>query len=134
MGYAVGDQITSDGSIRHIGYGVPATCNHPGCGASIDRGMAPACHGPGADDVDPAEVDFLPGEGCGMYFRGQHGAEGTCERCAKHLAPFDPTPDSLEWATHVLTDDSWEQWRREEPAWAERMRQILRNHHLAVPR
>lgn len=128
MGYAVGDHTTSDGSRRHIGYGVPATCDHPGCGASIDRGMGYACHGPrltDLDEIDAAEGDFLPGEGCGMYFCGQHGAEGTCERCQKHEHPFPPTLDTIEWATHVLTDDSWERWRREEPAWVERMRAIV---------
>lgn len=25
---------------RDIGYGVPATCDHPGCGAKIDRGLS----------------------------------------------------------------------------------------------
>ena len=30
---------------RDIGYGVPATCDQPGCGADIDRGLAFVCGG-----------------------------------------------------------------------------------------
>jgi hypothetical protein len=36
---------------REIGYGVEATCEHPGCTKGIDRGLAYACGGMhGADE------------------------------------------------------------------------------------
>ena len=40
-------------------------------------------------------------------------------------APFEATPDTVEWAEHVLTDESWEQWRQEEPEQVARMRRAL---------
>ena len=106
MGYGV---YFRDG--RWAGYGVPATCDHPGCEASIDRGMAYICGGePGAD------------KGCGLFFCGDHLWIGItdddpqmCERCCDEEPPFDPTPDTPEWVAHMLTDESWEQWRTENP-------------------
>lgn len=106
MGYAV---YNIDG--RWCGYGVPATCDQPGCGASIDRGMAYIC----GDEPRPEK-------GCGLYFCSDHlwiGREDDepqmCERCCDDEPPFDPTPDTAEWVTHVLSDDSWHQWRTENP-------------------
>ena len=37
MSWAVGFDSQWD---RDIGYGVPAYCDHPGCGKEIDRGLA----------------------------------------------------------------------------------------------
>ena len=108
---------------RHIGYGVPATCDHPGCGASIDRGLSYACGSGVVGQVD----------NCGLFFCGQHlahfveagdGGEWVCERCANDEKAFDPTPDTVEWARHVLTDGSWAEWRESEPEWAAAMRAI----------
>lgn len=133
MGWAVGRD--SDRR-RHIGYGVPATCDHPGCPEGIDRGMAYRCGEYGEDD------------GCGLYFCDEHRTwayindgeddhptrQGEyCERCvgfdpedgSTWLDPFEPSPDTREWAEHVLTDDSWAQWRDEEPEWADRMRELV---------
>jgi hypothetical protein len=106
---------------RDVGYGVPATCDQPGCGAVIDRGLGYVCGG-----------DVYGGEhGCGLYFCEEHNWHGTdgpyqrCERCAAGLQPFEPTPDVLEWINHKLTDESWARWRTDYPEVVERYRKEL---------
>lgn len=49
---------------RDVGYGVPATCDHPGCQKLIDRGLAYVCGGQpyGGDD------------GCDLFFCEDHSA------------------------------------------------------------
>lgn len=116
MGWAVGyDEHWQ----RWVGYGVPATCDHPGCGAAIDRGLGCVCGG------EP----FGGEHGCGLCFCEQHliytDKSIVCERCEQGRAPFEATPDTVEWAEHVLTDESWEQWRQEEPEQVARMRRAL---------
>ena len=113
MGWAVGDDPNRE---RHIGYGVPATCDHPACGASINRGIAYACGGGLMGSVD----------NCGLFFCSDHLAfpiedEWCCERCANDHDPFDPSPETAEWARFVTSDDSWAEWRAHEQAWAARM-------------
>ena len=44
MGYACYER-----NGRDQGYGVPAKCDHPGCDADIDRGIAYACGGEPTD-------------------------------------------------------------------------------------
>jgi len=103
MGWSIG---YDENWKRDIGYGVPATCDHPGCGKEIDRGLAYVCGGEpyGGDD------------GCGLYFCDEHmTALGVCEQCAAALPPFEPTPDTPEWVQWKLTDESWQQWRDEHP-------------------
>jgi hypothetical protein len=48
------------------------------------------------------------------------GRRPVCERCASNEPPFDPKPDIKEWVLHKLTDPSWEQWRVDNPDWAEK--------------
>lgn len=103
MGWSVG---LSDG--RWIGYGVPAICDQPDCGASIDRGLSYLC-----GDGD---------KGCGLFFCYEHvtiatsdGDPQMCERCDDEKPPFEPTADTPEWIEHMLHDESWEQWRNENP-------------------
>lgn len=93
---------------RDIGYGVPAFCDHPDCQETIDRGLAYVCCG---------EKPYGGEEGCGLYFCGKHSTAGDhlCERCAAGLLPFDGKPDHPEWIKHKLTDESWQQWRDENP-------------------
>ncbi len=96
---------------RWCGYGVPAICDQPGCGASIDRGLAYRCgEEPGSE------------KGCGLFFCSHHlyineidDVVQMCERCCRSEPPFDPTPDVAEWVQHMLTDESWAQWRDENP-------------------
>lgn len=94
---------------RWVGYGVPATCDHPGCGKKIDRGLSYVCGG-----------DVMGGErGCGLYFCYEHLVMSArlpqlCERCVKRKKPFEPTPDTYEWIHHMHTDPSWAEWRKEQ--------------------
>lgn len=97
---------------RDIGYGVPATCDHPGCGKTIDRGLPYVCGG------EPYGGEH----GCGLYFCDDHlllpmdgGASQVCDRCHDGDNPFEPTPDRPEWIRHKLTHESWKQWRDENP-------------------
>lgn len=121
MGWSVGYDSSWG---RDIGYGVPATCDFPGCGAEIDRGLSFVC------GSDPMGGEY----GCGLYFCGIHlwlvainpttglidrndGIEYKsvylCWRCVEEEPPFEPTPDTAEWTRHKMTDPSWAEWRRE---------------------
>lgn len=95
---------------RDIGYGVPAICDHPECDAEIDRGLSYVCGG------QPYGGEY----GCGLYFCDEHlliGDNATiCHRCVEDGEPFTPKPDALKWIQHKLTDESWRQWREENPA------------------
>ncbi|WP_037161027.1 hypothetical protein [Rhodococcoides fascians] len=112
MGWAVGEDRNRQ---RHIGYGVPALCDHPGCETRIDRGFAYACGG------DPFEH-------CGLFFCLPHldhynddADNYVCERCANDQPPFEPSPDVPDWVDHVATDKTWATWRSENPEWLRRM-------------
>jgi hypothetical protein len=93
---------------RDIGYGVPATCDHPGCVELIDRGLSYVCGG----------APYGGERGCGLYFCSKHlfmsaRLPQLCARCKRNRQPFDLTPDVPEWMRHKLTDPSWRQWRKE---------------------
>ena len=115
MGWSIGYDTNWK---RDIGYGVPATCDHPGCGAEIDRGLSYVCGG------QPYGGEW----GCGLYFCEKHlnlfvggGREKRptqlCSRCDHKTpkSPFTPTPDHPDWIRHKLTDESWATWRAENP-------------------
>ena len=121
MGWAVGQDRDRR---RHIGYGVPATCDHPGCGAAIDRGLGYACGGGVVGTVENCGLFFCPDHLRYSIEDGEGRRQDVCDRCANDEPPFDPTPDTAEWARHVLTDDSWAQWRAENPEWAADMRAL----------
>lgn len=117
MGWSIGYDSKWD---RDIGYGVPATCDHPGCDAEIDRGLAYVCGGEpfGGDD------------GCGLFFCAEHLYLGVthpqlCERCCDGEPAFDPKPDRKEWIEWKLTDESWSQWRKKNPELVEGIRKAL---------
>lgn len=98
---------------RDVGYGVPAFCDHPGCGEKIDRGLGYVCGG------EPYGGDW----GCGLYFCSRHlyhhQFRGTqrgafyCKRCITYKPPYTPKPDHPEWLNHKATDQSWAEWRKE---------------------
>ena len=119
MGWQVGYDSTWN---RDIGYGVPATCDRPDCGEAIDRGLSYVC------GSEP-----LGGEhgGCGLYFCGEHlfrdGKRYLCERCLAEDPPFEPTPDTAEWAHWKLTDESWAEWRRLNPERIEALAEVARS-------
>lgn len=107
MSWAVG--YDSDWQ-RDIGYGVPAFCDYPGCGAEIDRGLGHVCGG------EPYGGDH----GCGLYFCARHlhnHGRQLCGPCTCGVVtPHTPTPDHPDWIKHKLTDPSWQAWRAANPA------------------
>jgi hypothetical protein len=101
---------------RDIGYGVPCLCDQPGCSKEIDRGLSYVCGG------EPYGGDH----GCGLYFCHEHLPSDPddddrpvqlCDRCVANADPHDPKPDVAEWINHKLADESWAQWRAENPDW-----------------
>lgn len=98
---------------RDVGYGVPAICDHPGCGEEIDRGLSYICGG----DVSGGD------HGCGLFFCEKHRRAGgvardhapLCSRCYWNRPPFPPTADVPRWIEWKLTDESWSQWRKAHP-------------------
>lgn len=103
---------------RDIGYGVPAYCDHPGCGEEIDRGLSYVCGG----------HPFGGDRGCGLYFCGKHliappRLPQLCNRCYPRIKePYRPTKEHPEWINWKLTDESWEEWRKEHPEQVEGMK------------
>ena len=121
MGWSIGYDSHWD---RDIGYGVPAICDRPGCGEAIDRGLGYVC------GSEPYGGD----RGCGLYFcdahltgSRKHGDRWVrvCGRCDKGRRPYEPTPDTDEWLRWKLADESWAQWRAENPAEVELMKARL---------
>lgn len=103
MSYAVG---SSDNN-RDIGYGVPAKCDHPRCNQNIDRGLGYKCETFDKNDNQ---------KGCGLFFCGIHLIGSLCSRCNTYKSPYKEKTDTLMWIAHKLLDDSWEQWRNDNPA------------------
>jgi len=104
MGWSIGYDSSWN---RDIGYGVPAICDHPDCNEKIDRGLGYVCGGgPYGGDT-----------GCGLYFCGEHQVDGFqhCEMCADGGDTFEPKPDIQEWRDWKRTDESWAEWREENP-------------------
>ena len=118
MGYAVyEDRDAHDRGVeRWAGYGVPAICDQPGCDEEIDRGMGFKCGDLGEDNFgEHRGGDCM---GCGLYFCRAHAF-------GDHRG-ITPKPDTAEWERHILTDDSWAQWRAENPERTEAMRERAR--------
>lgn len=61
-----------DSTGRPIGYGFPATCDHPGCDAKIDRGLSYVCGSMHGEDE----------WSCERYFCEQHKRNYVYEDCA----------------------------------------------------
>lgn len=121
MGWSIGFDSTWK---RDIGYGVPATCDHPGCSEEIDRGLSYVCGG-----------DAYGGEhGCGLFFCGKHQKTAgdrrdnaqLCRRCYHGRAPFKPTADLPVWIRFKLRDSSWAGWRKRHPDLVDAIRAQLR--------
>jgi hypothetical protein len=113
MGWSLGND-----NGRDVGYGVPATCDHPKCNADIDRGLAYIC----------ANEELGGGEhGCGLFFCYAHriGRHGTCSRCNKKRSPYPPKPDHPTWVRWKLEDESWQEWRDQNPDEVAKMKATL---------
>lgn len=100
---------------RDIGYGVPAICDLPKCNKEINRGLAFVCGG------EPWGGDY----GCGLFFcdehfsyrhpKGRDRGIQNCPRCIRYRPPYDAKLDCEEWIKHKLNDESWYEWRKENP-------------------
>ncbi|HEV2594163.1 MAG TPA: hypothetical protein VGU01_03050 [Sphingomicrobium sp.] len=114
MGWSIGFDSNWN---RDIGYGVPATCDHPDCNAKIDRGLSHVC---GAEPYGGEE-------GCGLYFCGDHlfGWEQKCQCCYDGKEPFAAKPDHPDWINWKLTDASWHDWRQSNPEEVEKLRAAI---------
>lgn len=116
MGWSIGYDINWE---RDIGYGVPAYCDHPDCNEEIDRGIGYVCG-----------AEIYGGEkGCGLYFCGKHqvGSHQRCARCSpRKKLPFAAKPDHPDWARWKLTDESWKNWRKQNPEAVKAMRAALK--------
>lgn len=116
MGWSIGHD---DNWNRDIGYGVPATCDFPGCDEKIYRGLVHVC------GSDPYGGEH----GCGLYFCEKHLEHHPrlkvqlCERCGNGLEPHQPKADHPEWIRFKLTDESWERWRIENPDAVKKMKE-----------
>lgn len=110
MGYGVyQDHDARDwGVLRWAGYMVPAECDWPDCHEKIDRGLGYKCeeHTEFDDEVE----DVMATEGCGLYFCSEHRYQ---EREHEEIIP---KPDVLAWRRWQLYDESWGEWRDENPA------------------
>lgn len=110
MGWAVGDDREHN---RFRGYGVPAFCDAKGCGEEIDRGLGYTCEGttcdrPGEDGEDGVGCwDLDPLKKPTLFVCGKH----TCA----DVDETDLPAEHPEWVAHLLTDDSWQKWRDENP-------------------
>ncbi|OHU12795.1 hypothetical protein [Mycobacteroides chelonae] len=119
---------------REIGYGVPAYCDQPGCRVKIHRDVEQACGG----IPDPGK------HGCGLYFCSRHlhssytpdGMDDLldddgelyplrCSRCINGRDPFPPSDEHPEWMRWKLKDESWSQWRTDNPTVVAHYTQVL---------
>ncbi len=135
MGY----QIYQVGK-RWGGYGVPTICEQPSCTKRIDRGISFACGNEPFSEW-----------GCDLYFCEKHRHytcvlfledsehdcyenENDCEfvmlcnRCKKGKEQFDYKPEKKEWVKHLLTDESWEEWRNNNPLEVEELTNSPQRH------
>jgi hypothetical protein len=118
MGWAVGE----DKAGRDIGYGVPALCDHPECSEHINRGLSFVC---GMINMDEGD------RGCGLHFCTGHLQYSPkygqlCDRCyPRKRKPFARKPDVTEWLQHKLIDESWRQWRADNPHEVAEVRKMI---------
>ena len=103
MGWAVGWDSTHG---RWKGYGVPAYCDADGCMSEIDRGMGWGC-----------ECEECSGGFPDVFLCGKHAHEDVIDAAA--------TPEHPEWIEHLLTDESWAEWRKENPRRVTELTRIL---------
>jgi len=113
MGYSVYYDSTWK---RFSGYGVPAICDHPNCNEEINRGLGYICVGEEED------------EPCGLFFCDEHTSlDNQCENCKYLDESFVPKPETKEWIEHMLTDDSWESWRNNNPGEVECLKLTIKS-------
>ena len=62
-----------------------------------------------------------------MFYHVFRGNEThlVCLRCDTYKPSYNAKPDSIEWVRFKLSDESWEQWRQDNPKEVEKMRALL---------
>lgn len=83
----------TDGDGREIGYGIPATCDHPGCNKEIDRGLAYCCGGMHGGQ-GYFDEDLQTWFGCGRYFCSEH-LSALGQLCSECVADYEKVEASL---------------------------------------
>jgi len=119
---------------RYGGYGVPSYCEYPTCKQEIDRGMAYACGGEPFSELG-CDRYFC---GADLSFKGWNIEKGIwcrhkndcdcefvllCERCRNGKPPFPYKPEHPDWVKHLLTDNSWAEWRKKNPKEVKKLKQ-----------
>ena len=122
MGWSIGFNSTWS---RDIGYGVPSICDFPKCNEVIDRGLSYVC------GSEPYGGEF----GCGLYFceehvtyRKPHDSDRLvqlCPRCYRYRPAYNAKPDTKEWIEWKLKDESWNQWRKENPEEVKKLEGVI---------
>lgn len=82
---------------RFQGYGVPAYCDCNGCKTKIDRGLGYQ-HEEDKDNMYPS-----------IFVCNKHQNKKLSK------IKVDYTREHTEWLTHVLNDESWAEWRKDNP-------------------
>src|SRR3990167_2703344 len=68
------------------------------------------------------KIDFL----IRSTFSGFSLRHCLCQKCFRYdKKHYKPKPEVKEWIDWMLTDQSWEQWRKENPEKVERMRKSI---------
>lgn len=143
MGYSC---YTSEKHGREQGYDVPAICDHPDCSVEIDRGVGYVCldnqdhtascggfycseHSALAfiisedefEDLDDDDAQELA-ESYGLKEKPEFDEDGYFYICQHKPIEYKET---RSWLEHIMGDESWQKWREEEPARAERIKTLL---------
>lgn len=92
---------------RWQGSGVPGECDYLGCYEEIDRGMSFKCVG----DCD-----------CGLFFCYEH------QGYIHDKNSSEAKSDTIDWLERIITDEQWESFRAEYPAWVERYRELVEDY------
>lgn len=137
----------SENQNRDVGYGILAICDHPECTAEIDRGLAYICcedinhnaccgafycaehrenyvYGDEIDDMEDEELEALniDVESQEVFDAVENGDIVRCRH-----EPIQPNKENAAWLEHVLKDESWSQWREENPAKVTAYQEALKN-------
>lgn len=145
MGYSV---YYSDKNTRFQGYAMHAYCDHPGCKNEIDRGMGYVCCGnqdhPNScggfycaehadlctlisedefeEALDDEEVQEQL-ESYGLTEMPVFDEDGYFYHCQHE--PIEKDKEHPQWLNHVLTDESWEEWRNANPEMRQKYQDLL---------
>lgn len=144
MGYSL---YFSDKNNRFQGYNMHAYCDHPGCKNEIDRGMGYVCCGNQdhenscggfycsehselctlitEDEFEGLEDDEVQEqlEHYGLTEMPVFDEDGYFYHCQHQ--PIEKDKEHPDWLQHVLTDETWQEWREKEPEMAKHYQELL---------